>query len=107
MALELPFTNESSSYQFQIALENRVFFLEIYFVTRMNQWAFDLLTETQQPILYGLPIQSGFPLLFGYNIPNLPLGDIIAIDQKEQNRDADRDSLGRDIKVVYLESDEV
>lgn len=102
--IELPVSNETSHNGFQVELEGAIYNLDFYFNTRLERWVFDILDQGEAPLLVGIPLLTGQSLAFGYTIEGLPPGEFQAVDTTGQNRHADRDTLGNEIKVVYLES---
>ena len=102
--LELPVTNETSHYSFQVELEGTVYFFEFYYNTRSQLWIFDLLDQSELPILVGQPVIGGQLLADGFMIEGMPAGKFIAIDTTGADRSPDRQTLGNEVKFCYIES---
>lgn len=102
--LQLPVRNDQPAYRFQITLEQRLYFFDFRYNTRAERWIMDIQDETQTPILMGLPILTGLPLATGYTRETKPPGTFVAIDQTGAERNADRDTFGVDVLLLYVES---
>jgi hypothetical protein len=103
--LQLPIRNDQPAYRFQLTLETRVYFFEFRFNTRQDRWLMDVLDETQSPILMGIPILTGLPILDGYTRATRPPGTFVAVDLTGQERNADRETFGVDVVLLYVESE--
>jgi hypothetical protein len=103
--LEIPVSNDTSFYKFQIALEDAVYILEFRFNTRMDRWLMNILNESEEPILMGIPMLTGIPLINGFVVDGKPPGTFFCYDESGQSRNPDRETFGRDVKLVYIESE--
>ena len=102
--VQMPVRNDQPAYGFQIELEGGIYFLDFRFNTRQNRWLMDILSQTQEPILMGLPVLTGIPISAGYTDDQKPPGYFLAVDQTGQERNADRETFGVDVLLLYEES---
>jgi hypothetical protein len=104
MTKQIPLRNDFASYLFSILLEKKLYFFKIRFNTRLDLWAMDILTETQEPIYCGIPMLVNIPLTLGLNSTLAPPGEFFLIDETGKDRNPDRFTLGVDLKLEYVES---
>lgn len=102
----LPVTNADPNYRFQIELEGRLYFFEFRYNTRMERWLMDLEDENQDPLVVGIPVLTNLFLLAQFVDDRLPPGFIIAQDESGEGKQATRQQLGNDVKLLYMTSDE-
>ncbi len=104
MGLQIPVRNDQPAYGFQVELESSVYFLDFRYNTRQGRWIMDILSQTQEPILLGLPVLTDIPIGTGYTIEAKPPGYFVAVDLTGQGRNADRETFGVDVLLLYEES---
>jgi hypothetical protein len=102
--LEIPVRDDLPSYNFQITLEGIVFTLHFRFNVRDDRWYMDVNDVDDEPIVTGVKLLYGLPLLDRYKNERLPLGRFIILDETGEERNPTRDGLGVDFKLLYRES---
>ena len=105
--LQIPITNEDPNYRFQLELEERLYFFEFRYNTRMERWIMDLEDENKITLVAGIPVLINQNLLGQYTDDRLPPGIFIALDESGEDKQPERQSFGNDIKLTYTTSDEV
>lgn len=104
--LELPVNNRNPNYRFQVELEANIYFFELRYNTRMQRWLMDIEDKDKITIVQGIPILTEIFLLSNFVDDRLPPGFIIAIDESGKGKQATRQELGNDVKLLYITSDE-
>jgi len=102
--LEIPIRTDIPAYQFQITLEGTVYTLHFHYNTRAERWVMDVNNVDDEPIVVGVPLLYGLPLLDRYQDERLPLGSFMILDETGEERNPTRDGFGSDFKLLYRES---
>lgn len=100
---EIPLRSDILCYFQKATLDEVVYTLSFRFNARMDKWIMDISSSAGVPLLAGLPLAQGMPLTYRFvgRTENFPPGQFWIIDETEQGRDPGRDTLGRDIKLIY------
>lgn len=106
-SLEMPVRSDFKSYELTLTLNSVVFILRFYFNTRLNSWVMQLKDSTGTVILGGVPVQTNVSIIAQYIYDNFPLGEVVPIDETGEERNPGEEDLGNDIKMIYVEPDEV
>lgn len=99
--------NTFGHYKRQYELEGDIFTFEFHFNSRENAWYFDLFDSEGTPIRRSIKITTGFPWLRQVALAGRPPGDLIAVDASGNDRQADFESLGSTVKLLYFEESDV
>lgn len=102
--LEIPIRSDIPAYSFPITLEGTVFIFHFRFNERMDRWIWDVNDVNDDPIVNGVPLLYGLPLLDRYKSNSLPLGRFVLTDETGDERNPSREDLGDDFKLLYRES---
>lgn len=104
---EIPLRSDIPSYFQKVTLNEIVYTLSFRFNARMDNWIMDISSSAGITLLIGLPLVQGMPLTYRFvgRTANFPPGQFWIIDETEQGRDPDRDTLGQDIKLIYTTED--
>jgi len=100
----MPVRSDIPAYDMQVELESRLYNMTVRYDTRMSRWILDIYDENSSPIIVGVPILTKIPLLRRFKDTRLPPGDLIALDESGEDKQAARDDLGNDVKLFYVES---
>lgn len=104
--LEIPVRTDIYSYTEKVTLDGVLYTLGFHFNSRKDCWVMDIGDSAGEILLAGIPLMINYPLtrrFIGY-IDGLPNGQFMMIDETDQERNAGRDNLGDDIKLIYLEA---
>lgn len=101
--LEIPIQNNLVAFKETVTIEGVVYVLAFYFNQRMNLWLIDILDEFESPQLVGIPIQTNVPLTINFKHLTIPPGLFLPFDIQGQSLDADINSLGVQVKLLYEE----
>ncbi len=104
MTFEIPVRSDFPAFSFQIDLEEIPFTLTFQFNDRIERWVMDIGDEEGVDILTGIPVHTGVPLIDEFVKDKLPPGEFIAVDETGMDRDAGRNDLGNEVKLLYVES---
>jgi len=98
---EIPMDNQDAAFIFQADLDGRTYNFDFRWNGRMEQWKFDLLDSDLAPIVNGIPFIVSIDLLAQIALESRPPGLLFALNLKETGVNADRFSIGGDIKFYY------
>ena len=101
---EIPVEAGVPAQRFQLPLQDKIYWFELTFNTRMGRWLMDIENETLVPLVRGIPLLTGMSLLDGYTSDALPPGVFVCVDLGNKDRHPDRDNFGIDLKLYYSES---
>lgn len=89
----------------RIALGASVFLLTFTLNTRMGGWVLDVADANNNPLIYGVPILTGWPALgiFNKRLSGLPLGMLLAIDLSGNGADPQEFTFGSTVPFYYVE----
>lgn len=104
--IQIPVRTDILAYSLEVTLEGVVYTLSFRWNARMEKWIMDIGDATGNPLLIGLVLFEGIPLIWRFvdRITGLPPGGFLVIDETGQHRDPDQDTLGLDINLVYVEA---
>lgn len=102
--LEIPVRKDIYSYEFQISLQQQVYFFEIKYNSRMQRWQLSVYDDTKTPLVLGINILTETDMTSQYIDRGLPPGLIFVVDTEGAKKDADLDDFGDRIKVMYEEA---
>ena len=100
--IELP--NQDPCFSFDTVLDGKTYYFRMRFNTRVNLWYVDIKDKDFNSIVNGVPCYSNRPLFSYVPDPSLPKGLMILL-HADKTDDADRFSLGLDVKLLYNEDD--
>lgn len=96
----IPFQPSVPSYRMSVAIEATNFVLDVYYNERDSAWYFDLLDSEESPIISGVKVVLGTPLLRTVD-ERAPGGVWIAHDTTNSGVEAGLDDLGGRVVVEY------
>lgn len=100
--IELP--NQDPCFSFDTVLDGATYYFRMRFNTRVNLWYMDVKDKNYNQILNGIPCYSDRYLFSFMSNQDLPKGFMIFL-HADSTVDADRFSLGLDVKLLYNEDD--
>jgi len=100
----LPLTSDSSSYSFDMSLENIPVTINVRWNLIDQSWYMDLIASNINLELRGLKLAGGVDLLYPYAITEL--GQMFVIDLEDKKEDPIRDLLGDRFQVAYFSKDD-
>jgi len=102
MAFEtLPVRSDLPSYNFQITLDGVIYGLSFNWSRRAGLWTMDIADEIGTPMLMGIRLFQGFPLISRFFKPGLPPREFFCIDTANQGKDPGEDDLGARVLLIY------
>lgn len=104
--LEIPLRTDIYSYTEKVTLDGVVYTLEFHYNSRKDVWVMDIGDSAGVVLLAGVPLIIDYPLTARFIgvIEGLPPGQFVMVDETDQERNAGRDNLGNDIKLIYVEA---
>jgi hypothetical protein len=104
--IEIPVTNQYPAYSFQVELEGVLYLLDFHYNSRMERWIMSIYSESNDPVLMGIPLLTGWSHIGSFQTSLKPPGEFLCIDEGSLGRNPDRENFGVDVKLVYVESEE-
>ena len=101
--LEVPLTNTDPAFSFSSELEGTTYRFTFRRNERMGIWKYDIATADGSPIHSGVCFYTSVATLTNL-LPSSPPGLLVPINFNEEKVNADRFSLGGDVKFIYRES---
>ena len=103
--LNIPLSSEFPSFDFNIDLDEVNYTLDFTFNQRANKWMLSIWDSDRDNLILGqIPCLVNTPLLYNFASSDLPPGSLIFIDETGKNKDPERDNLGTDLKLLYIEA---
>jgi hypothetical protein len=106
MALvEIPVFPDLGAFNEKVVLDGTPYTLVGRFNPRMQRWVMDVQDEGGTDLVCGLPLVSDSNLTDALKgrIKGFWLGDLMTRDMTGRGRSADLETLGKDVKLFYLE----
>jgi hypothetical protein len=102
----IPLRTDILAYALKVTLDNVVYTLRFRWNSRLAKWIMDISDVSENPLLMGLVLYEGIPLIWRFvgRIEGLPPGGFLVVDETGQNRDPDVETLGTDVKLIYTEA---
>lgn len=101
--IQIPVRNDTPAFRFQMTLQDRIYTFNFRYNSRSGIWSMDIADQIEDPIFSGIPLLTEVLLLNGLVSPRRPLGDFVVIDESGKHLDPSRETLGKDVKLVYIE----
>lgn len=102
--LKIPVSSEGF-FSEKISLGGKLLNLEFRFNERENLWHMNILDSSNNMLLAGRAVVSSLSLTHRFinRIEGLPSGTICAVDTTGEYRNADEDTFGGDVPMIYVE----
>jgi len=100
----------SPFFEQRTSLDGAEYVLKFKWNERRSRWTFDLADQSEDPIISGVTVNTGFDFLARVTDSRKPAGILTALDSSGAEGEADTiDGLGGDnpIQLWYLDADEV
>jgi len=118
MSLRIPTSQRFTDYRQTTTLEGRDFILRFLWNQREGTWFFSLFDSQEDPIVEGVKVVVGFPLLRLVTDDRKPPGVLLAVDttapvpdraegEKVLALDPGIDELGERVLLLYFPTDEL
>lgn len=104
MILELPVSQKSPRFFFDIDLEGETYRLEFDFNDRAAKWFMNIRDTNGDALVQGLCIVLGSDILAPYHHRSIPPGGMFAYDTSGKDLDPDVNDLGERVQLIYVES---
>lgn len=105
--LEITLRPTLLAYRDTITLGGVVLILDITYHARTDDWWISFLDEELSPITEGRRVVTGWPLNIGVRDDRMPDGLFLAVRIGEGEADARTGELGRQVRLVFLDADDV
>ncbi len=102
--ISLPTPADLGAFFYRLSLNGGAFTLDFQLNEREDAWYFDVIDDAGNAVREGVKIVTGWDLLLRVAQGNRPTGRFIAIDTQLLNRDADAQSFGDTVKLLYEEA---
>jgi hypothetical protein len=102
--LQLPLRSDVPAFTFQTDLDGTTYSFKFHYNSRMDRWAFDILTANEEPIVSGVLVVTGTLLLERFSDPRLPQGDMFVLNKADENASPGRDDLQKNVFILYDEA---
>lgn len=99
--IEIPTTKDFPSQSATVTIDNAIFIFHFRWNDRFERWFMDILDESENNILVGVPLHINRDLIGRFRTPALPQGQMIFYDTSEKIREAGRDDMGYRAKLLY------
>jgi len=102
--ITIPLNSDVPKYRLKTTLEDTEYTFVIRYNQRKDIWIMSLLDSNEDPIIYGQPILLG-QLFFDYLVDErLPPGNLFAFNAENFSAEANRNTLGTEVLMIYRES---
>ncbi len=104
--VEIPVRRDLGSFTESVTLDGILFLLTFHFNGRIARWVMDIADADDNLLRGGIPMQPDFPLTYKHvrRIDGFPPGQFFIIDETGRQRPPDRETFGKDVKLVYSEA---
>ncbi len=93
-------------YDFEIPLGDEVFRVVQRFFKRQEAWYLSLFDAADTPLLVRKRLSIDSPILHRYEIPGLPEGVLVLLDQSGERRECGFEDLGHRCILVYFDPED-
>jgi len=101
----IPTLQDSLSYTLQCELSGSTYLLSFDWNAADLSWYMTIADATEQILLAGKKLITGWPFLFRYVQPGLPPGEFLMQDTSGKNEKPTVDNLGTRVLLYYLTAD--
>lgn len=103
-SVKIPVRPDIPAFSEYVELDGVVYRLRFYWNDRLGTWLLDLRDASENAILLGIPIFTGYPLNYFTidRIEGAPRGIFMVLDTTGQNQKADKDNFGKDVLLLYF-----
>lgn len=99
---EIPLRSDIKSYNFRVDLDNRTFTLDISFYDRAQIWLMNILDDTGEMLISGIPLFPKMFLIDKYqHDARLPQGKLFVESLVSEDANPTADNLGQDVILLY------
>jgi hypothetical protein len=92
---------DNPPYDEQVELDGVLYTFGFRYLTRSDQWLFDMRTAAGVDVLIGQAVINGYPLLARFPDLLLPQGVLMAVAATDPDRPANENELGTRVQVTY------
>jgi hypothetical protein len=103
-------TSPDPYYSERVRLDGRDYILRFAWNQREERWRLSILADNEEPIIHGLKLLTGWPLLRYYRFDRrLPPGELYVVDSTGNRAPPGLEDLGegRRCQLVYLTQEEL
>jgi len=104
--LRLPIDAKLASFRFQTQLDTTILEYDFHYNSRQERWFLTVRDTAGNDLLTGRPINVNLDLLGRFQgIDDFPLGLLVAVNFVDTPVDADEETFGEDVLLVYQEDE--
>lgn len=101
MILEIPTSTDAARYDLEVELDGREFRLLFDWNERDQAWQLSLFNAAGVELLSGIRVVVNYPLIGRFRDPDLPPGDLSAVDTGTTGADPGFADLGDRVRLIY------
>ena len=105
--IQIPVDNRNPAFDLTVDLEGSTYLMSFRWDNRIAIWKYDLKNSAGEPIYSGISLFSAVIPPVNSVSSEAPPGYFAPINLKSPNVDADRFTLGTDVRLYYVESTDV
>lgn len=94
-------------YEFRTDLGETEYLIRLHYLERFDSWLIDLLDSNEDPIIEGLPVVLGKPLLSQIVDVRKPAGDLIFLQLGNDNVPPNYDGFGTKYLLFFMTDEEI
>lgn len=98
---KIPIDSILSNKQFRTELDGTFYLFDFRYNSRADIWMMNIYDETGTIILSGIALLLGVDLITRFQDSRLPPGPLFLMNLKDENVEADRNTLGEDVVLLY------
>jgi hypothetical protein len=104
--IEIPVRSDILAYTINVILDGNEYVLRFTYSRRPERWIMDIL-DTQETVLKGgIPLLTNVDLIGIYGSTDLPQGKFVCVDITGNNKTAEENDLGVNVKLLYEEAND-
>lgn len=109
MAEQIVISKDEPFQSFDVILDGSSYTIALHWNERVDSWFMSLADATGSPIISGIRVVTGRPLLRDFVDVRLPRGQMLCVDTHGEDKDPGYDDFGEDSRcaLLYLTEAEV
>lgn len=111
MPQDIPVDSLSDDSRQATSLDGTAYLIDLSWSTRSETWYISVFqpqgVEAPTPVIQGIALRIGYPVLAGVVMDGRPLGEIIAVDLSGAGDDPGHEDLGTRVRLYYYTAAEL
>lgn len=100
---EIPLENVTPFFDFSLEILGKEYIIECIWNSENEFWSLSLFTFDKTPVFLSRKIVINYNLFSNCSHPLLPIGQLIAVDTSNTNKECSLDDLGNRVKLRYIQ----